>query len=230
MPIDSRILQAMALFDSVPQDRIAFAAERARQRTFHHADETIVHEGDPGETFYMIQQGTVKIRRTMSDGRIVFIALLAAGDTFGELSLIDTDLRSADVITQEKTVLVSFDRTTFDTLVDTAPIFTRNLMKTLSRRLRLANGRIQALSTEDVDGRVVRQLWEFSTLYGKPQPDGSVVIPVRLTQSDVADLVGASRERVNQVMVFYRDKGAISVDAGYRITIRRPQEFAKRFQ
>jgi CRP/FNR family cyclic AMP-dependent transcriptional regulator len=218
MPLDDTQLRNIALFEGLPPTALAYIADHARQRTYR-ADDAIVHQDDPGETFYVIMLGTVKVSTTLPDGNEVFLALLATGDTFGEMSLIDSGMRSADVVTQEETTLLSIDRATFDHLINTVPTFTRNLMRTLARRLRLANVRIQAHCTLDVYGLVARQILEFAELYGVKQPDGSVLIPIRLTQGSMAELVGASRERVNQVMVSYRQKGLISVDSNYRITV-----------
>lgn len=227
--IDVAQIRSIAIFDGLTPQQLEYVASRARQRTYR-ADDAIVRESDPGETFYVILHGTVKVSRTLADGTEVFLALLAAGDTFGEMSMIDSGARSADVVTQEETKLISLDRTAFESLHSTAPAFTRNLMHILARRLRLANVRIQAHCTLDVYGLVARQILEFSELYGRPQPDGSSLIPIRLTQGNMGLLVGKSRERVNQVMKVYRSKGLISVDTTYRITVHKPAELQKQIQ
>lgn len=226
--MDATLLAKIALFEGLPSEQLETIAERARQRTYR-AEEAILHQDDPGETFHIILHGTVKISTTLPDGSEVFLALLATGDTFGELSLIDSGFRSADVVTQEETTLVTLDRGTFEELMNTVPTFTRNLMRILARRLRLANVRIQAHCTLDVYGLVARQIMELAELYGKPQTDGSTFVPIRLTQGDMAELVGASRERVNQVMVAFRQRGSISVDTSYHITVHKPAELRKRF-
>jgi CRP/FNR family cyclic AMP-dependent transcriptional regulator len=228
MACDVSVLKKIALFEGLTPEQMEMVAEHARQRTYR-ADEAIVHQDDPGETFYIILHGTVRISTTLPDGNEVFLALLAAGDTFGELSLIDAGSRSADVVTQEETTLVTIDRATFDDLMQHVPLFTKNLMRILARRLRLANVRIQAHCTLDVYGLVARQIMELAELYGHPQTDGTIFIPIRLTQGDMAELVGASRERVNQVMVSYRQRGSISIDHGYHITVHKPAELRKRF-
>jgi CRP/FNR family cyclic AMP-dependent transcriptional regulator len=229
MHLDQKQLAGITLFDKFTPEQLEYVASHARQRTYR-ADEAIVHQDDPGENFYIILHGTVKISSTLPDGNEVFLALLATGDTFGELSLIDSGYRSADVITQESTTLISLDRGTFDDMIDRLPQFARNLMKILARRLRLANVRITAHSTFDVYGRVAHQLIEFADLYGEPVSSGDTLIPIRLTQGDIAQLVGASRERVNQVMVAYRQRGLLSVDPSYRITIHKRTELEKRRQ
>jgi CRP/FNR family cyclic AMP-dependent transcriptional regulator len=229
MPIDVAKLPKIAIFDGLTPGQLAVIAERARERQYR-AGAAILHQDDPGETFYVILRGTVKISTTLPDGNEVFLALLATGDTVGEMSLIDSAGRSADVITQEDTTLLSIDRSVFDELAGSGATFTRNIMRMLARRLRLANVRIQAHCTLDVYGMVAFQILEFADLYGETQADGSRLIPIRLTQGDIAQLVGASRERVNQVMVSYRRKGLISVDPRYHITVHKLAELQKRVQ
>ena len=101
-------------------------------------------------------------------------------------------------------------------------------MRILSRRLRLANVRIQAHCTLDTFGMVAHQLLEFAELYGVPTASGATYVPIRLTQSDLATLIGASRERVNQVMVAYKKSGIISVDSRFHITVERTDMLRKR--
>ena len=222
MALDPRLLVETPLFKGHSPEALEIVSTRARARTFR-ADEAIVHQDDPGETLYVILKGIVKVSTTEPDGAEVFLAVLATGDIFGELSLIDSKFRSADVITQEETALVSIDRGAFEELMGNAT-FARNLLRILAIRNRRLNERIRAHCTLDVYGLVARQILEFARLYGKPQVDGSTIIPIRLTQSDIGDLVGASRERVNQVMKFFREKKCLSIDPTYRITVHKPDD------
>lgn len=222
MTLDPRLLAEIPLFKGLSPQLIEAVCARSRARTFK-ADEAILHQDDPGETLYVIIRGIVKISTTEADGAEVFLAVLAAGDNFGELSLIDSKFRSADVVTQEETTLISIDRATFEELMNNSG-FARNLLLILANRTRRANERIRAHCTLDVYGLVARQILEFSQLYGKRQADGSTLIPIRLTQSDIGDLVGASRERVNQVMKFFREKKCLSVDPSYRITVHNLED------
>jgi CRP/FNR family transcriptional regulator, cyclic AMP receptor protein len=111
------------------------------------------------------------------------------------------------------------DRATFTDCLQTMPVIAHNMVGSLSRRLRLANAHIESLSTEDVSARVARQLLALAQEYGEPSTDGSLVIPLRLTQADLAGLIGATRVRVNQVLVSFKEHNYISVDHDYRITV-----------
>ena len=106
------------------------------------------------------------------------------------------------------------------------PEFSNNLVRLLCARLRLANEQIQSLSSLDVAGRVARQLLAFAERYGLPE-EGGTRISLRLTQSDLAQLVGASRERVNQIMVDLRQKGLIALEPGQQVVVRDPAGLAR---
>jgi CRP/FNR family cyclic AMP-dependent transcriptional regulator len=179
----------------------------------------------PGEVVYVLLEGTVKIYISRADGREVILAFLGPGDTVGEMSLVDSSGRSANVVTTEATRLLWMDRASFQSCVTGMARLADNLVKLLSRRLRFANEQIQALCTLDVPGRVARQILALADRYGQASA-GEVRIPLRLTQSDLGEIVGASRERVNQAIVEFKQKGFISVDADHRIVVRNRRELA----
>jgi CRP/FNR family cyclic AMP-dependent transcriptional regulator len=144
--------------------------------------------------------------------------------------VIDSTIRSANIVTQEQTTMLWMDRVNFQECLRTIPPMTFNLMRILSDRLRAANERIQALCALDVYGRVARQILAFGHQYGRPGSNGAVHIPLRLTQSDIASLVGATRERVNQVMSSFKQRDLISVDRNYRITVHDPKALERQYQ
>jgi CRP/FNR family cyclic AMP-dependent transcriptional regulator len=172
----------------------------------------------PGEIVYIIESGTVKIHIEQADGRDVILAILGPGDIVGEMSLIDSSGRSASVVTLEESQLAWMSGRDFQECLKAIPAVAQNLVRIMSRRVRLANELIQALAHLDVHGRVARQLLAFADKYGTEGASG-VLIPIRLTQGDIADLVGASRKRVNQVMVTFKDSGYIAVDEKGKVTV-----------
>jgi CRP/FNR family cyclic AMP-dependent transcriptional regulator len=220
-------LADISLFRNLTANQLVWLNERLHQRVFP-ANSNIAVVEQPGEVIYIVLKGTLKIYVHQSDGAEVILAVLGPGDTVGEMSLVDSAGRSANVITLEKSSLLWMDRTTFEQCLQTIPAITRNLVNILSKRLRLANEQIQALATLDVYGRVARQLLAFAQQYGQPTANGATLIPIRLTQSDIADLVGASRERINQVIVSYKRQKYISVDRRYRITVHNRPALADR--
>jgi CRP/FNR family cyclic AMP-dependent transcriptional regulator len=131
------------------------------------------------------------------------------------------------VVTLEDTTFLWMDRASFLDALQSMTQLTYNLVRQLSSRLRLANQNIQALSTLDVAGRVARQILVFADQYGRQDSTG-IRIPVPLTQSDIAEMVGATRERVNHAMVAFKNAGSLSVDPHHRITIHDRDALAER--
>ena len=218
MPVDPNLLRGVVLFDGLPAEPCKLIVERGRLRTYK-PDSAIINQDDPGETLYLILRGIVKVSLNRPDGREVFLAVLAKGDHFGELSLIDSQYRSANVVTQEETALLLLDRTLFDELTHCRE-FTLNLLRSLAARSRRGNERVGNLARMSVQGLVAHHILEFAALYGQQSSvAGDVTIPIRLTQNDLADIVGASRERVNQVMQHFKATGSIAVNRQYRITV-----------
>jgi len=223
--VDPTTLTEIPLFRGLPPERLSRLAEKLRKKSVS-AGTNMITADQPGEVVYVLLDGTVKILIEQMDGREVILAFLGPGDTVGEMSLVDSAGRSANVMTMEKCTFLWMDRATFQELLRNVPEFAQNLVRLLSSRLRMANEQIQSLSSLDVAGRLARQILAFSERYGEPDDEGTK-ISLRLTQTDLAELVGASRERVNQVMVDFRQKGYLTVDTGHHVLVQRPEELAR---
>lgn len=226
---DLRLIQDIALFQGLSEQQLV-EINQSLHRKHYPSGTNVISVETPGDIIFIILSGTVKIKVDQADGTEVIIALLGAGEIVGELSVIDSSGRSADVLTQEESTLLWLDRGSFERLLETNPQVTRNLLKILSRRVRLSTEQIQALCTLDVYGKVARQLMVFADQYGIATEEG-IRIPMRLTQSDIAGLVGASRERVNQVFVNLRKRKLIASDNSYRVTVldaKRLREIVER--
>jgi CRP/FNR family cyclic AMP-dependent transcriptional regulator len=223
---DPNRLGSLELFQGLSAEELAHLNGLLRSQAVQAGTHFITAE-QPGEVVYVLLEGTVKIYVARSDGREVILAFLGPGDTVGEMSLVDSSGRSANVVTTEPSRLLWMDRATFQTCLRTLAPLANNLVKLLAHRLRFANEQIQALCTLDVSGRVARQILAMADRYGSLESGGEVRIPIRLTQSDLAEIVGASRERVNQVIVDLKQRGAISVDPDHRIRVLKRRELAR---
>ncbi len=210
------LLADIDLFIGLTPTQLDWVAHNAHRRAFE-AGRNVMTIEQPGEAVFIILHGTVKIHIEQGE-RDVIIAILGAGDMLGEMSLIDSIGRSASAVTLENSLMLWMDKTTFNYMLDNFPPVARNLVKILSARVRLSDQLIQALATLDVNGRVARQLLAFAEKYGY-EKDSATKIHIVLTQGDIADLVGASRKRVNQTMVLFKEQGLIDTDAEGRISI-----------
>jgi CRP/FNR family transcriptional regulator, cyclic AMP receptor protein len=179
----------------------------------------IITIDQPGEMAYVILDGSVKIHIDQPDGSDVILAILGADEIVGEMSLADSLGRSASVTTLEPTTLLMIERSVFWASLREMSTLTYNLVSILSRRLRLANLHTQSLARLDVYGRVAAQIAAFAREYGKAAPNGGVLIPLSLTQSDLAGMVGASRVRVNQALSYFKRRNYLSVDDDRHIVV-----------
>jgi CRP/FNR family cyclic AMP-dependent transcriptional regulator len=174
---------------------------------------------DPGDVAYLVLAGTVKVQLDRPDGTAVILALLRAGEVVGEMSLVDCLGRSASVVALEPTTLAWLTHIDFWHCLRSMPTMAFNLAAILSRRLRLANGHVVALATLDIAGRLADQLLVLGEAYGEATADGCR-IPFRLTQGDLAALVGASRVRVNQILVRWQQNDVLRIDGRQVLTLR----------
>jgi len=223
---DPAALAETALFRGVQPEELSRLAALLREKSFPAATRVIAAE-EPGEAVYVILKGSVKVNTIRPDGTEVIVAVLGRGEVVGEMILADNLGRSADVVTLEETTFLWMDRTTFRSGVADSPVLARNLAGILSRRLRLTNANLLSLAALDVPGRVASQILALAREYGEEKPEG-LRIPMRLTQSDLAGLVGASRVRVNQTLGYLRKRNAISIGTDGRITVLDEEALSRR--
>jgi CRP-like cAMP-binding protein len=165
--------------------------------TAYRRGQTIFLTGDPGDGLYVVERGRVKIALTTEQGKEIVLAMVGPSEFFGDLALLDGEPRSADAIAAEPCRLWLLRRANFLRFLDDHPGAARTLLAVLSRRLRRNAQLIQDAAFLAVPGRLARLLVELAERDGSSVPDG-VHIGVRLTQSELAGLVGATRESVNK--------------------------------
>jgi CRP/FNR family transcriptional regulator/CRP/FNR family cyclic AMP-dependent transcriptional regulator len=197
----------------------------ARKRTFR-SGEVIFHRDDPGQVMYIIKEGKVKMCLISPDGQEISLVVFGKGDCFGEFAILDGLPRSADAVTLEKVECYSLQRSDFHKAVMKNPQIAIQVMEVLTKRLRTTDQMIEDLIFLDVYGRVAKKLLELADTHGVKVDDG-VRIEVRLTQQELASMVGASRESVNKVLGYFTDKHYISTDK-HRITLHRMTELKRR--
>ena len=216
--LENMDLNSLPLFAGLDEKQQLWLRARLNIHVFAEGLDVIV-AGPPGEVIYFIVSGSMKVYAPQPDGTDVIVAILMAGDPVGELSLVDQAGRSANVVTLEETTVLWMNRRDFQEALFSMPLLSQNLLRILSQRLRNTTSHIQVLASLDVNRRVIRQLLAFAERYGQKKESGQVFIPIRLTQGDLSELVGASRKRVNQIMVVLKRKGYVSIDENYYITI-----------
>jgi CRP/FNR family transcriptional regulator, cyclic AMP receptor protein len=193
------LLKQVRIFEALDEHALSALSARTRRRRFA-AGHTLFHEGDPGQTLYVIVSGRVHIQRATSTGEILHLAYRGPGEPFGELALIDGKPRMADAITAEPSDVLVLDRAEFIRCVEEMPRIALAVMGCLADRLREAADHFELYQSQDVLGRVSAAILELLTLHGVPEASGAVRIQVRVTQQDIADQTGATRESVNRAL------------------------------
>jgi CRP/FNR family cyclic AMP-dependent transcriptional regulator len=218
-------LKQVSIFADLAENDIRDLMAVAKRRTFR-SGEVIFHRDDPGQVLYMIKEGKVKICLISPDGQEISLAVLGAGEYFGEFALYDGLPRSADAIALEKVECYTLQRSDFQNAIMKSPKIAIQVLEGLSKRLRNTDQMVENLIFLDVYGRVAKKLLELSEAHGIKVENGTL-IDVRLTQQELASMVGASRESVNKVMGYFADKGYISTDK-HRVTLHRINELKRR--
>ena len=217
---DAALLRNSRLFAGIDELGLAHLAERASRRSFGRG-ETIFREGDAGDTLYVIAEGGVKVWVSSGDGSEMVLATLRSPDAFGELSAVDGEGRSASATALEPTVLVSLDR---DDVARCRPSPRRR-----RRRHAAGTGGLARRITEqasdlvflDLAGRVAKTLATLADRDGRVDGD-AIVLPLPLTQTELAEMVGGSRQSVNQILKSFEARGYLALQ-GREARILNPE-------
>lgn len=222
---ETSYLKQVDIFASLSDEDLRDLVGAARRRTFR-VGEVIFHRDDPGQVLYVIKEGKVKICLISPDGQEISLVVFGKGEYFGELALLDGLPRSADAIALEKVECYTLQRSDFHKAIMKTPQIAIQVLEVLSQRLRRTDQQVEDLIFLDVYGRVAKKLLDLAETHGVKVDDG-IRIDVRLTQQELASMVGASRESVNKVMGYFTDKQFISTDK-HRITLRRVTDLKRR--
>ena len=207
--MDDALMQA-PLFSAL--DAEAAAALRASMAEMRVQRGGIIFaEGEAGERMYVVLDGKVKLGQTSPDGRESLLAVLGPGEVFGELSLFDPGPRTATATAVTDTVVVGLGHADLRPWLTGRPEVAESLLPALAQRLRRTNEALADLVFSDVPGRVAKQLLDLADKFGQPGPDG-VLVHHDLTQEELAQLVGASRETVNKALADFTQRGWVEVD------------------
>jgi len=222
---DTSYLKQVSLFANLADEDIHELMTAAKRRAFR-SGEVIFHRDDPGQVLYMIKEGKVKICIISPDGQEISLAMFGKGECFGEFALLDGLPRSADAVALEKVECYTLQRSDFHNAIMKNPKIAIQVLEALTKRLRNTDNMVEDLIFLDVYGRVAKKLLELADAHGVKTDDG-VRIEVRLTQQELASMVGASRESVNKVMGYFSEKDFISTDK-HRITLHRIADLKRR--
>ena len=189
------ILEKVEIFEGLTPQELEALSSSSIMRNYPK-NTVIINENDHADSLYVIESGRVKVYCSDKNGKEFIMNTLGEGDYFGELALLDDDKRSASVRTMEKANFCIIYKEDFNKVLDQHPNIAKTLIRNLTRRVRKLTQDVKALALQDVYGRVTNVL----TTMAEEREDGTSLIPDKLTQQDIADRVGASREMVARIL------------------------------
>ena len=203
----TQALKAVPFFNQLTDRELDVIRAVASEKNYPK-NAVVLTEGEMGDSLYMIQSGKVKVFIGDEDGREIILKILGPGAFFGEMSMIDKQPRSASVTTLEPSTFQVLTHVMFEKCVEQEPRIATMVMTILAQRVREADRKIGTLALMDVYGRVASTLLELAVYQ-----DGKLVVGEKLSQQDLANMVGASREMVNRILKDLVDRGCISIES-----------------
>lgn len=221
--IDKDLLDESSLLSQLEQPELDALMAHASLRS-PRARQEICRKGDAGHELFIIQSGKLKVCSTSPEGKEVIHALLEAGEVFGEMSLIDGQPRSANVTAVEDSTLVVIHQRDFLPVLERNPRLCLSLLVAVTRRLRIMDALVEDLRFLDLRARLGKKLVQLGLDYGRTTAGGGVRIDLMLSQEDLGNLVGASRENVNKQLRAWVDAGLLETGQN-SIFIRNLEQF-----
>ncbi len=220
------LLQSVSIFWDLNENDLGHIADKMVAKHFENGNYIFLEDSE-GEQCFFVLEGSVKVTRLSKDGREVILAMLNEGDFFGEMSLLDGESRSANVIALEKTKVLTLDRNDFIAVVNDYPQIAVQLLKELARRLRKSDRQIASLSLSDAEKRIALCIIRFADEQGVIQ-NGKVSIPKTPIQQDIANMAGTSRETVSRALGLLEKEDLIERN-GRELIILDYKKFIKEF-
>ena len=212
----ARLAQSF-LFADLPPDRLSAALKDCQCLRLPEKKD-VYRRGEPGKEMCIVLSGGVKISALSADGKEIIFDLLSAGDFFGELSMLDGKPRTATVTTLVPSVLVVLERNFFMPFLEDNPSTAIRLLHIMAHRMRTADTFLEEVLFFDSETRLAKRVMALKNIYGKTVGN-TVQIDLKVSQQDIANLVGITRERVNKHLKKWERAEIIGLQQG-RLTIQ----------
>ncbi len=208
-PLDVSLLKKVPLFAEFGDEDLAAVALLVQPRRFSkHA--VLVYEGDPGDALFVVVKGNVAVTRLSNEGKESILSILKEGDFFGEMGVLDASPRSATIKALGDVEVAMLARKDFLDLLARSAQMSLRLVLTLSSRLRATNQAIQAASYQDIRTRLASLLLNLEKNFGE-KVEGGTRLTLRLTNQEMANMIGTTRETVNRMLNRFWDEKLIDM-------------------
>ena len=210
------ILKQSPLFNSLENADLESLVSSMRVQSLKQG-QTLFHKGDEGTALYIVKRGAIKIVLPSKIGDEIIVTIFTVNDFFGEMALLDGEPRSANAVAIEPTEVFVLNRNNFLSFLKSNINAIQSILSSLSKRLRLTDEFLEDTCFLSISARLAKKLVELAESHGKKE-ENIVNINLNLTQKELGDMIGATRESTNKELKMLRDRGLISTD-GNRIKI-----------
>ena len=223
MSTDQRSILANAgIFEGLDSAQIDALARMAVRKTYR-TREIVLRKGDPAMQMYVIAKGRLKAITAGAEGRQAALSIMGPGEVFGEVALLDGEPRSATITALEPCELIILNRNGFYHFLERNPSAAIGLLQVLARRLRRLSERVEDSTFLEIPGRLAKALVRLAQRYGRDVGDGTR-IELKLSQQELGDLVGATRESVNKQLRAWQSDGLLEQEKG-RVILKDVEAF-----
>jgi CRP/FNR family cyclic AMP-dependent transcriptional regulator len=202
------LLRRVEIFAELDDRELGLLLEATTTKRLE-AKETLFHKGDTGNQLYGVLSGRLKVLATSSEGKEVVFSLSGPGDVIGEVALMDSEPRSATVAALEPSELLTLHRRDLLPFLERHPKVAIHMASVMAQRVRALSQHTEEAQFMPLHSRMAKKLLRLSEVYGKESADGGVDIDIRLSQQDLADLVGTTRESVNKQLRTWEEQGLV---------------------
>jgi len=220
----ARVLGSTALFGRLDADSLARLAAAATPRTYDRGQQ-LCRQGEPGEWFFVIASGRVKVVLTSEEGQQVVLATSGPFDTLGELAALDRGVRSASVTAMETTTVLVVTRSVLLDVMAQSPFVLDMMLRSLGGLVRRLTEQAGDFVFLDLGGRLAKLLLRLADAYGVR--GDQVVLDMRMSQTELAAMVGATRPALNRALQMFASRGWVSIE-GQVIVLRNVGALEKR--
>ena len=213
-------LSHISIFEGLPDAELSALQDLCITRTYPK-NTVIINEGDQANAMFICTSGKVKVYVSDENGREFVLNSMGPGEYFGELSLLDDETRSASVITTDKSTFSILYKEDFSKVVINHPDIALVLLRNLAARIRKLTENVKTLALQDVYGRIRKTLMDLSI-----DKDGETIIEEKLTQQDIANRIGSSREMVARILKDLATGGYIEIERKqFRLLKKLPESY-----
>jgi len=215
------IVKNVPFFKRLTKDELELL-ENIAERKAYKKDEYIFFEEDKGERFYVIKKGQVKLTKMIENGDEQILNIFSDNDIIAEIIAFDKGNYPASAVTMEKTDLICFEQSKLEDLIMENPKIGIKLLRELSGRLRKAQQNVRDLALKDSSAKVAGLLLSLAEKYGQKNKE-KIILDISLTQKEMANMIGSSRETVSRVLKQFEKDGLIKTSRK-KITIYKPNK------